>query len=296
MSLKPFVPPPPVVVPPDAAPEDKMSALFRAMDQQQKAMLEISRFLESLLTLARDKLYTPDLLTEIKSVDGAGSGIDADLLDGEEATAFADASHTHAASDVDSGTFVDARIAESNVTQHEAALDHDALTNFVSQEHIRWDQTGAEDLHDDRVKASNVTQHEGSITHDNLSGVAANEHQTIIVDTFANRPSAGTSGRFFYDTTNNRWYYDDGVDWVNVEPPATLNIVNSLAHSSGADLGFYGTTPISQKAAITAGETTHSLSGTYTPAEIEGALNNLGTRINDIREVLAASTGYGLTA
>ena len=30
--------------------------------------------------------------------------------------------HTHAASDITSGTFADARIAESNVTQHQAAL------------------------------------------------------------------------------------------------------------------------------------------------------------------------------
>ena len=37
-------------------------------------------------------------------------------------TAKADASHTHATADVTSGTFADARIAESNVTQHEAAL------------------------------------------------------------------------------------------------------------------------------------------------------------------------------
>ncbi len=35
---------------------------------------------------------------------------------------IAAASHTHAASDVNSGTFADARIAETNVTQHEAAL------------------------------------------------------------------------------------------------------------------------------------------------------------------------------
>lgn len=39
-------------------------------------------------------------------------------------------------SNITSGTFADARIAESNVTQHEAALDHDALTNFVANEHI----------------------------------------------------------------------------------------------------------------------------------------------------------------
>lgn len=51
------------------------------------------------------------------------------------------ASHTHATSDITSGTFADARIAESNVTQHQAAIDHDALTNFVANEHIDW--TGA---------------------------------------------------------------------------------------------------------------------------------------------------------
>ena len=45
------------------------------------------------------------------------------LQDSGSSTAdFAAASHTHATSDVTSGTFDDARIAESNVTQHEAAL------------------------------------------------------------------------------------------------------------------------------------------------------------------------------
>lgn len=41
----------------------------------------------------------------------------ADEVDGKAAT-----SHGHATSDVTSGTFADARIAESNVTQHQAAL------------------------------------------------------------------------------------------------------------------------------------------------------------------------------
>jgi sugar lactone lactonase YvrE len=39
-----------------------------------------------------------------------------------DSSAFATTSHTHAASDVTSGTFDDARISESSVTQHEAAL------------------------------------------------------------------------------------------------------------------------------------------------------------------------------
>ena len=48
----------------------------------------------------------------------------------------AEAIHVHDTSDITTGTFADARIAESNVTQHEAAINHDALLNFVADEHI----------------------------------------------------------------------------------------------------------------------------------------------------------------
>src|SRR5210317_1191136 len=40
----------------------------------------------------------------------------------QPAGSYAAATHTHAASDITSGTFNDARVAESNVTQHQAAL------------------------------------------------------------------------------------------------------------------------------------------------------------------------------
>jgi hypothetical protein len=43
-----------------------------------------------------------------------------------------------AAGDILSGTFADARISESSVTQHVAAIDHDSLLNFVANEHIDW--------------------------------------------------------------------------------------------------------------------------------------------------------------
>jgi hypothetical protein len=54
--------------------------------------------------------------------DGTGSGLDADTVDGSHASSFAAASHGHTAAETTSGTFVDARIAQSNVTQHQAAL------------------------------------------------------------------------------------------------------------------------------------------------------------------------------
>lgn len=54
--------------------------------------------------------------------DGAGSGLDADLLDGFNSTAFAATSHNHSAADLTSGTLADARVVASNVTQHQASL------------------------------------------------------------------------------------------------------------------------------------------------------------------------------
>lgn len=45
-----------------------------------------------------------ELLESIKRVDGPGSGLDADTLDGKQASSFANASHTHPASQITSGT------------------------------------------------------------------------------------------------------------------------------------------------------------------------------------------------
>lgn len=44
--------------------------------------------------------------------------------------------HDHAASSITSGTFGDARIASSNVTQHQAAINHNALLNYNANQHI----------------------------------------------------------------------------------------------------------------------------------------------------------------
>lgn len=51
-----------------------------------------------------------DVLNKVKNVDGPGSGLNADLLDDLDSTAFALVVHTHDASDIVSGTLDDARI------------------------------------------------------------------------------------------------------------------------------------------------------------------------------------------
>ncbi|MCG3125346.1 MAG: hypothetical protein CHACPFDD_00164 [Phycisphaerae bacterium] len=56
--------------------------------------------------LARDS----EILPAVLAGDGAGSTLDADLLDGRDATTFANTAHTHSGSDIVSGTVADARI------------------------------------------------------------------------------------------------------------------------------------------------------------------------------------------
>lgn len=60
-------------------------------------------------TIARDS----EVFGTVLANDGSGSGLDADLLDGLNSTAFALASHTHAGEDITSGTIADARIAST---------------------------------------------------------------------------------------------------------------------------------------------------------------------------------------
>ncbi len=87
-------------------------------------------------TLAVESLPDPSTSNDYIRGDGA-SGYElrtvAQVLSDISAAA---SSHNHATTDITSGTFADGRVAESNVTQHEAAIDHDALTNFVADEHI----------------------------------------------------------------------------------------------------------------------------------------------------------------
>jgi len=74
------------------------------------------------------------------------------------------------ASKIDAGTFLDARIAASNVTQHEASLDHDNLLNFVAEKHIRWDLTGGENVHADRYTNTIYTHPTVTVRSINTSG------------------------------------------------------------------------------------------------------------------------------
>lgn len=85
-------------------------------------------------------------------------------------------SHTHPASAIISGTLANPRISQSSVTQHQAAINHNALMNYVANQHIDWTVDAGVDVHANNIGASAVTQHQGSINHNALTNYVANQH------------------------------------------------------------------------------------------------------------------------
>ena len=76
-------------------------------------------------------------ITAVSGFSGDGSSITA--LNGSSistGTVAAARIANLAASKINSGTFANAQISSASVTQHEADIDHDALTNFSSDEHF----------------------------------------------------------------------------------------------------------------------------------------------------------------
>lgn len=87
-------------------------------------------------------------------------------------------------------------------------------------------------------------------------------------------------------------------DVVHIDPAedVAISVVKSGAvkFTAGANgVGFGGKAPVAQQANIVDASTAHALSAVFSDTEVETALNNLGTKINAILDVLEA---YGLTA
>lgn len=108
-------------------------------------------------------------------------------LDGEGncddiSSVYAASSHNHAASDVNSGTFADARISESSVTQHEAAIDAGSMegTDFGTLSNGKfcmYDSTGTE------IDCNTSKTGSGSVL---VSGLAGNAGTVPVWDSQGN--------------------------------------------------------------------------------------------------------------
>ncbi len=150
-----------------------------------------------LITFDRD----PNPPFAVTATSGVVTSLDSDLLDGQHGTFYRDAGNLNA------GTLLNARVAEANVTQHEAAIDHDALLNFVVGEHFLqsaitvvgtiatgvWNGTAIANAFvadlptskitsgtfaDARISGASVVQHEGSINHNALANYLTSQHFT----------------------------------------------------------------------------------------------------------------------
>lgn len=75
------------------------------------------------VTIARDD----EILSILLMNDGLGSGLDADLLDGQQASAFANAVHLHSAADITSGVIADARVTDALTVSSAGSVDAGAI-------------------------------------------------------------------------------------------------------------------------------------------------------------------------
>jgi len=81
-----------------------------------------------------------DVLTKLKTVDGSGSGIDADLLDGKEATAFATAAQGTKADNATTQTSFNAHLAD--ITKHKQASGITQTGPYANAEGYRTKASG----------------------------------------------------------------------------------------------------------------------------------------------------------
>jgi len=169
-----------------------------------------------------DKKYVDDL---VDTVSGA--------VDHGELLGLADNDHTQylmnvsAAPLTTSGQIIafnydasDFQLSGNNLQIKDGGVDHDATTNFVSEEHIRWDlsQSPTYVIHDDNIAQSSVTQYNNALNHGTLQGLSDDDHtQYILAD--GTRAFTGAVVGVSPTATNHlatKGYIDSvvqGIDW-----------------------------------------------------------------------------------
>ena len=85
------------------------------------------------------------------------------------------------------------------------------------------------------------------------------------------------------------------VGFTSVSNPVEFNDVDVLGNleHTGAQIGFYGETPVVQASHVVDASVAHGLASVFNDVQVETALNNLGTKINSILLILE---NIGVTA
>jgi len=129
----------------------------------------------------------------------------------------------------------DFQLSGDNLQIKDSGVDHDATTNFVAEEHIRWDlsQSPTYVIHDDNIAQSSVTQYNNALDHGLLQGLGDDDHtQYILAD--GTRAFTGVVVGVYPTATNHlatKGYVDSiaqGLDWQDSvldkdlsDPPST---------------------------------------------------------------------------
>lgn len=192
-------------------------------------------------------LTAAQLVTVINTADGTGTGLDSDLLDGQEGTFYRDASNLNA------GSLPDARVQQSNVTQHQAALsiaetqivDGAILARLAANETVsgRWNFSGQ--------PAVSARRSTGS---QSLSSGAATDMTFPTEDTDVGSGFNGATGIFTAPATGVYFFTCGLVLTNNTAGNAVLNSVyfsRNNASSGTADRHFIGQ-PVSSGANVAA--------------------------------------------
>ena len=150
---------------------------------------------------------------------GAGSTLNADLLDGLEASYFAPDGHTHSANEIVSGQFANSRISSSSVVQHQSDL-----TIFENQ---------ISDLQDYLLR-SELSSPNGVAGLDS-NGIILNQHlppdvfsKVDFVQLDVSKDSLDVQEGDFVkvEETQKVFVYSDENDWVEINKPDDVNSVN----------------------------------------------------------------------
>lgn len=197
----------------------------------------------------------------------------------------ADTAHTHTASEVTAGTFADARISQSSVTQHEAEISHDALKHYDVDQHRTIDDagSGATDL----WSAQKIS--------DELAGKADSSHTHTAGQVSALPIEWGIACS---DETSD---LQTGTEVATFRAVCAATLTGVRASVSGApagsvltvDINKNGTSILSTKLTIDAGEKT-SVSAATPPVISTASISDDDEITIDIDTVGSSAAGKGL--
>lgn len=180
----------------DGAPAalDTLNELAAALDDDASYAATITNALS--LKLDSSSYTAADVLSKLLTVDGAGSSLDADTLDGSHASAFAASAHTHSYLPLSGGTLT------GNLSLRSANNAHDSIYR-VGGIYFTWDSDsyGTNDHHS--IRSTNGDTWTDAITINSFGNVRIN------IDSNGNGGNTFSIGRHTTGTGNELLTVDE---------------------------------------------------------------------------------------